>query len=580
MSGGATRQPAAHEVSRQRLLIGSAVRTGCGADDTDANAVLVERGRVLEVGRAVHLRRSAAAAAQEVDLGGTTLMPGLIDIHPHLMQHAVQLGAGVNLTDAVDHADILARLRAAADRTPAGEWIVATPIGEPFYFARSSYRTLVEGAMPDRRLLDAATTDHPVFIQAWAPTTPNIAAFNSAALNALGLDDDHPDRVGDVWFDRAADGTLTGIVRGTINQIYSFDSYWTELMARVRRPAPDLLRLTRGAMRTYNGRGVTTVYEPHNMTPDFLEAYRILNARRELTVRVGISMEVEMTARAPVYPKSMAAFEASLEARAGDLDAGDDFLSVMGLTLGQAGGPSGPGHLLMSEPYPDPYGNPTYGTRFLTDEKFVRFAEFCVQRGIRANFVATGYGDHEAVLQALERPQIASAITDQSWVIQHAALITPEQTRRYARLGVDVTTCPGFQWGQGASWRTSFGAAAMQNALPLARFLREGIRVAGGSDWGPKNAFEQIMLAETHAIEGDHANDGSDQTIDREAAMDMWLGAGAHVLRRPDLGWLGAGAAADVIAVDRDPWTCPIEELSSTQTLAAYVAGDAVSIDA
>jgi hypothetical protein len=72
----------------------------------------------------------------------------------------------VGLSDAIDHSDILDRLRAQAQRTVPGEWIVATPVGEAHYFIRRLYRHLTEGVLPGADVLDLASTDHPILITA------------------------------------------------------------------------------------------------------------------------------------------------------------------------------------------------------------------------------------------------------------------------------------------------------------------------------------------------------------------------------------------------------------------------------
>jgi len=92
----------------------------------------------------------------------------------------------VDLSDARDHDDIVARLRKRAESTKPGEWIVATPVGEPHYFIRRNWRDLAERRLPDRWTLDRASTDHPIFIEAWGPTTPNVCAFNSTGLKRIG----------------------------------------------------------------------------------------------------------------------------------------------------------------------------------------------------------------------------------------------------------------------------------------------------------------------------------------------------------------------------------------------------------
>src|SRR4029077_4486312 len=101
---------------------------------------------------------------------------------------------------------------------------------------RRSWRDLAEGRLPDRHVLDRATTDHPVFIQAWAPVTPNVCAFNTAALARLGIDRTTPDRVDHVWIEKDASGEPTGILRGAGHKYYTNDAFMKSLLRAVARP--------------------------------------------------------------------------------------------------------------------------------------------------------------------------------------------------------------------------------------------------------------------------------------------------------------------------------------------------------
>ena len=146
-------------------------------------AIVLRDGKVAGLGSESDMRRLAGPGAEHIDVRGAAIMPGLVDTHPHLLHFGSFAYPLVDIADARSHADIVERVRARAARTPAGEWIMTTPVGEPHYFIRRSYRDLSERRLPDRHVLDAATRDHPVFIQAWAPVTPNVCAFNSAALH-------------------------------------------------------------------------------------------------------------------------------------------------------------------------------------------------------------------------------------------------------------------------------------------------------------------------------------------------------------------------------------------------------------
>src|SRR5262249_40917539 len=145
------------------------------------DAIAIRDGRVAGTGSRAAMLRLAGPGAELVDVGGATMLPGLVDTHPHLMHFGAFAEPLVDVADARSHAAVVARTRARAPETPPGEWIMTTPVGEPHYSLRRSWRDLAEGRLPDRRVLDRATTDHPVFIQAWAPVTPNVCAFNGAA---------------------------------------------------------------------------------------------------------------------------------------------------------------------------------------------------------------------------------------------------------------------------------------------------------------------------------------------------------------------------------------------------------------
>ncbi|MGW4029333.1 amidohydrolase [Streptomyces sp. NPDC004838] len=567
---------------RTLLLHGGTIHP-LGSDPGAHEAILLHDGRVLAFGDRRDLLRDAGLRTTEIDLHGRTVMPGLIDIHPHMMQQAAQLAPLVDLTDAVDHADIVARIAERARSTPPGEWIITTPVGEPFYFLRRSYRDLAEGVLPDRRVLDRATSEHPVLIQAWAPVTPNICAFNTAGLRRVGITDFIPDRVCDVWIDKypgpsdGGDGSVTGILRGSVNQIYNFDPFWTQILRQLPLMTADPAEVTRAAMASYNALGVTSVYEPHNMTPAFLDGYRRLHAEGALTTRVAVSMEVENCARPPFQPFTMAEFEESMVRGREALDDGDDLLRVTGLTLAASGAPCWPGHMQMPEPYDDPYGRPTKGTQFISPEKIEAFARFCLEHGIRANFLASGLTDHDTILGVLDTPDIGSRLPGRSWIVQHAPVITEPQARHYQRLGFDLTTCPGFAWAKGEMYGERIGPHIWRDAGPLNRLLRAGLTVACGTDWGPKNPFEQMQLAQTHtfAVSG-RGNATPDHAVTRREAVDMWTTNGGRVLRSPGLGTLEPGAAADLIVLDRSPLTCDIDELPGTRVELTLLAGRAV----
>ena len=467
--------------------------------------------------------------------------------------------------------------------TPPGEWIVTTPVGEPHYFVRRSYRDLEERRLPDRSVLDQATTEHPVHIEAWAPRLPNVCAFNTAGLRRCALTDTIPDRVSDVHFERADDGTLTGILHGAVNNYYCFDPFWVQVRTHLPGPASwELHNATVEEMAVYNGRGVTTIFEGHNMSPGHIAAYRDLRAEGRLSLRVQCAMEVEGFAYPPWQPLTLDEYRANLELGASlitEIGGTDDMLRMSGVTFGQ-GGPCWPGGIRMPDPYMGPYGEPTTGVTFLSPEKLSAFVETCIETGMQANFVLTGYRDHDDVLAELSKHPIdavRAAARENNWLIQHAILITEAHARAYADYGFKLTTCMGFSAAKGDLYGERIGEWAWRDQVPLKRLLNAGLEVGLGTDWGPKDPWENLVLAETHEFWGSgHCNDTADHAVTRDEALAMWTRDAARTLDWDGIGTIHEGGWADLAIVDRNPTTGSLDELADTQVLRTVLGGKTV----
>jgi predicted amidohydrolase YtcJ len=540
-------------------------------------ALVIRDGRVLAAGGEAAMRALAGAGAGTLDVQGSAVLPGLVDTHPHVLHFAARLRAVVDISDARDHGDIVGRIRARAARTPPGEWIQTTPVGEPHFFIRRSYRDLPERRLPDRYVLDRATMDHPVFIQAWGPTTPNVCAFNTRGLRAIGVNDLVPDRVSDVWIEKDERGALTGIFRGAVNNYYNIDPYWTQIIAKMPGPASwELHDSTIAGMAEVNRLGVTTIYEPHNMTPAHVETYRRLREERALTVRVMTALEAENYAYPPYWPATMEAFCERLELGRSLISVDDEFFRTGGMTFSPAT-PCGPGLVRMHEPYRGPFGRLTRGVTFLSPEKQRQFIDFCAEHDVRANFCTYGYRDHDDILDDLEAVADQYRIAGRRWLIQHALVITDRQAQRYAALGCVLTTSMAFSWGKGDLLGERVGPHLWRDQVPLKRLLRAGLVVGAGSDWGPKNPWEQMQLAETHEFAGSgRRNVTPDHAVTREEALLMWTRDAGRVLDWDGVGTLGPGSHADVIVVDRDPLRCPLDDLPGTTVLLTLLGGRVV----
>ncbi len=539
-------------------------------------AIVVEGRRILGVGRRDDMRTLAGRGTRHVDLGGATVMPGLVDGHPHMLHFGALECGLVNLLDATSHADIVARIRARAAVTPPGEWILTTPVGEPHYFQRRSYRDLVEGRLPDRTVLDHATSAHPVFIQAWAPVTPNVCAFNSAGLERAGISHATPAQVCSVEIEKDDTGRPTGILRGKVNNYYCDDPFWLQIAAKFPPPPAELWAFgARYAQADFARMGVTALYEAHCMEAEHIAAYRTLGRQGELNVRVVAGLELF---NSPFQPH----LEATPELLAERLALGlalkalnDDQVRVNGVTLSR--GPCWPGYLRQHEPYQGPDGMPTRGHTFVPQWAEPHAMNFCLEHDLRFNMVLGGLRDHDDFLSSLAALDCRDDIAQRNWVLQHSILIGRDHIERYRDYCFEMTTSVGFSWGKGDLYGERMGRHVWPHLIPLRRMIEAGLNVSCGRDWGPNSRFEHMALAQSFEFYGScHRNDTPDHAVNREQALACWTTNGARLMQWDGLGTLVPGGLADLIVVDHDPLSCTPDELRATTVMQTMFDGRVV----
>ena len=116
--------------------------------------VTIQEGRFAAVGANRGLRLNPCT--RTIDLGGRTVVPGLIDNHNHIVLLGMRPGHDVRLDRVFSLDDLRAAFQARAKGVPAGEWITAMGGWNQLQFAEKRWPTIAE--------LDAAAPGHPVIL--------------------------------------------------------------------------------------------------------------------------------------------------------------------------------------------------------------------------------------------------------------------------------------------------------------------------------------------------------------------------------------------------------------------------------
>jgi urease alpha subunit len=104
--------PAAAQSPDTALVNGKVITLDDGS--ATAEALAVRDGKIVAVGRSADIRNLAGPATRIVDLGGRTVIPGLIDSHMHAIRAALFYATEVNWIGTRSIPEAMGRIAAAA----------------------------------------------------------------------------------------------------------------------------------------------------------------------------------------------------------------------------------------------------------------------------------------------------------------------------------------------------------------------------------------------------------------------------------------------------------------------------------
>lgn len=532
----------------------------------EAEAFAVRDGRIEAVGASAEVLRGRGRETRLVDAGGRTVTPGIFDAHPHMDREGLKARGGIPIEGLASVAEIVEAVREAASRTPAGEWIVLMPMqlasehGMPRYVSEPGQ--LAEGRFPNRRDLDDAAPDNPVLIRniwGWWGVPPFPSVANSAALALAGIDRDARAPHG-TGIERDASGEPTGVMRET-NRAPILE--YTLFGCLPRFTFEDRLSAARTAPRLYNAAGTTAGYEGHGLTPSIVESYRRADKAGDLTVRLATTLSVPSAAMDDRGVGDYLRLWADRIATPGDRKG---HLTTDGICL-DFGDPDVARIIAAGYPYEQWAGHFYQSVAF---DRLVEIATLAAGLGIRLACIAY---DIESLLRAFEAVNDKVRIADKRWVVMHLSRATDDQLRRIRALGLIVTITPNFMYHA----TTRLGLAELgAEGTPIRRVLDAGIPVALSSDNVPVSMFWAMWSALTRYA-ADLDTRLGESFLTREETLRLMTRTGPMLTW--DEGRRGAIAPemdADFLVLDRDPLTCPEDEIRDTRPLRTFLAGDEV----
>lgn len=507
------------------------------------DALVVGRGMVMFAGNAAGAMAFKTATTRVVDLGGRTVIPGMVDAHGHVggLGDALHI---VDLTGTTSYDEVVARVAERAKKTPKGQWVLGRGWDQNDWG---------DTRFPTHDKMTAAVPDHPVYIVRvdGHAGLANLKALQAAAVTATTKDPSggHIERVADgspagVFVDNAQ-----GLVRRAIPQ-QTRDEVKTSIVDAIKE-----------AQRW----GLTGAHDAGADATD-LGVYEELAKAGELKFRLYAMI-------------SDNANTIDAWAKRGPLVAGyNGSLWVRSIKLYSDGALGSRGAALL-EPYSDDPKN--IGLLVSAPAHIQEVAIKALKAGFQVNTHAIGDRGNRLVLDAYEAALKAVPTADHRLRVEHAQILHYDDIPRFAALGVIPSMQASHQTSDMYWAGTRLGPVRLLGAYAWRSLLNTGVVIPNGSDF----PVEQVnpLISFHSAVSRQDARDwppdgwyASERMTRDEALQSVTLWPAYAAFQEKVLGSLTPGKYADFVVLDQDIMRVPPELLLRTKVLSTWVGGEKV----
>jgi predicted amidohydrolase YtcJ len=504
-------------------------------------ALAIEAGHIAATGTAEELRKLAGPSTKIIDLGGRTVIPGLIDSHIHAIRAGFRYATEVNWEGAASIAEALDRLRSAAAREKPDQkqdsWLIVAGGWTPRQFA--------ENRRPTEAEIATATSGHPVYIQLF---------YGYALINAVGRERLDIKSAGDLpdgaKFERDSENKPTGWIVGAGPAIIS-------LYSRLPKPkVEEAIDGTRQFLRELTSHGLTGVIDPggHNLAPEDYAALFQLWRNHELPLRVVYSIF------APRPGKELEDFQTATQFL--PMGAGDDWLRFNGI-----------GECITWGMYNNESPNEA------DKEAFYRVARWAADRGMTLTVHWNNDRSVHHLLDVFERVNREVPIAPLRWSIAHLNDASDASLQRMKALGVGWLVQNGLYFAA-PSYIAERGQTQMLRSPPIVSARRLGIPLGGGTDANRvmiENPFVSLRwMLDGLTIDGIETR-GQTEIPSREDALRIYTEGSAWFAHDESRkGRLMPGMLADLVVLSDDYFTVPVSHIAKIKSLLTVVGGQIV----
>src|SRR5689334_2507913 len=510
-----------------------------------AQAVAVRGARFVAIGDDAAVASYVGPNTQVIELGGKTVVPGLIDSHLHQLFAALN-GPAVQLLGAKTVADVQKAIGERVARTEPGKWVMAS--------SGWHESILAESRMPTRFELDAVSPNNPVFI----PRGGHVITVNSKALELAGITRDTPNPEGGVIV-RDEKGEATGVLLENA----------TYLVRKILPPPPaNMAELLKIAMHDLNSYGIVGVIEP-GVNEQQMALYNSLRQAGDMTVRTDV---LYRALKKSEVEKGIAAIKAQKN---------DDMLRFVGIKFLLDGGVEGG---RMNWPYrivPGEQPDANYrGVLLLPpggEDEYVEGLKLIANAGLQAQTHAVGDETIDVIVRSYGRVNAEKPIKPLRWTIMHLFHPSNAALKKMADIGI-MATMQDHPVLLGHNQRRWWGDEHAAYAIPIREAIDAGILVGGGTDGPvvPVDPYLSMWWMTTRQVLKGYAL-GKEHAITAKEALTLYTINNARVMGvEHERGSIEIGKLADLAVLSQDILAVPPDAIRDTRALMTVLGGKVV----
>jgi len=499
--------------------------------NTIVTEATIQNGRFAAVGPARDLKLSPCTKI--INLGGRTVVPGLIDNHNHIVLLGLRPGHDLRLETAANVADIQAAIKAKATQTPPGEFISAMGGWNVAQFTEKRMPTLAE--------LDAAAPNHPVILYQ--------AFTGPAATNSKGRD----------FF------TSKGVMVGANGSIAANAPSVAALNAlRSVQTFEDQKRGTMDAMAYAASVGITTSADMGAFiipgTADIQDSFTFdglasANPFRMYDAFLALHREGKMTMRLRVFFLSMDTRPdvpiLAERLRNSFRDFGDGMMKLTGI-----------GEFATQWPL---FGQVTPPANYAAALKLVAKEGWPFQQH------SLSLAEDKLATSTFEEVNKITPIANLRWSVAHVPHIDQDTVNRLKAIGAGIAVHP-----------FEYLAGGLNAGPPMRMILDSGIHVGAGSDAAQISTLDPWPMI-YYMVTGKNSSGvliNDKQQLTRQEALRLYTAENGWFFHEEDtMGTIAVGTLGDLVALSDDYFDSkkvPDEAIKQLKSVLTVVGGQVV----